>query len=247
MYPRISSTKIPFITRDQMVEVDRLMVEYYGISLVQMMENAGKNLAQLFNRCFHVKKSNLPIVVMAGKGGNGGGVLVAARHLHNAGYKVIVAISTHRDEFKDVTLQQLKSLIQMNIPVYTRPEKLPNEVGLILDGLIGYSLNGNPGQMVAELIIWANNNPAPTISMDIPSGVSADNGKCLTPCVNTNMVMTLALPKIGLRKWLEYNETNRLFVADISIPHDLYRQAFNLDIPIIFHSDPIIEIIHLPV
>ncbi len=242
MYPRINSTNIPFITRDQMVEVDRLMVEHYGISLLQMMENAGRDLAQLCIQYFHPKKSDLPIVVLVGKGGNGGGVLVAARHLRNAGYKVIAAITVPPEKFKDVTLQQLKILVQMGIPVYTTPEKLPNQAGLILDGLIGYSLRGNPSQMAAELIIWANNNPAPTVSMDIPSGVLADSGNCLTPCINTNIVMTLALPKNGLKKWQASSNKKRLFVADISIPPVLYQNAFKIRMPSLFHRGPLVEI-----
>ena len=79
-------TPIPTVTRAQMEEIDRLMVDELGIELVQMMENAGANLARLARERFNPAH----VLVAAGTGGNGGGGLVAARHLHNAGIPVTV-------------------------------------------------------------------------------------------------------------------------------------------------------------
>ena len=72
---------LPAVTAAQMREVDRAMVEDFHIELVQMMENAGRNLADLAVRHFGPRST----VVLAGSGGNGGGGLVAARHLANRG------------------------------------------------------------------------------------------------------------------------------------------------------------------
>jgi len=80
----VDSAKIPFITTDQMREVDRAMIEDYGISLVQMMENAGRNLAQLArSRFLQGDPTGRRVLVLAGKGGNGGGGMVCARLHHN--------------------------------------------------------------------------------------------------------------------------------------------------------------------
>jgi NAD(P)H-hydrate epimerase len=77
---------VPFITTDQMREVDRAMIEDYGISLIQMMENAGRNLAHLARRRFlGDDPRGRRVVVLAGTGGNGGGGLVCARNLRNGG------------------------------------------------------------------------------------------------------------------------------------------------------------------
>ena len=77
---------VPFITTDQMREVDRAMIEDYGISLVQMMENAGRNLAQLARRRFlDGDPRQRHVVVLAGAGGNGGGGLVCARPVYTTG------------------------------------------------------------------------------------------------------------------------------------------------------------------
>ena len=79
----IPAEEIPFLTTRQMIEVDRLMTAEYGIDLVRMMENAGRNLARLaVDRFFDGDPSGKRVTVLAGTGGNGGGVLVAARRLH---------------------------------------------------------------------------------------------------------------------------------------------------------------------
>lgn len=75
--------KIPALTTVQMAEVDRLMIEEYGILLIQMMENAGRNLAEQARRMLGGGLAGHRIVVLCGRGHNGGGGMVAARHLHD--------------------------------------------------------------------------------------------------------------------------------------------------------------------
>ena len=98
----MSNTPIPALTTAQMQEVDRLMVEEYHIELLQMMENAGRNLAVLATRLLDDDVADRPIVVLAGRGNNGGGGLVAARHLLNWGAWVQVVTSYAPDGYKGV-------------------------------------------------------------------------------------------------------------------------------------------------
>src|SRR5215475_5358986 len=85
----LSRRKLPALTTEQMREVDRVMVEDLHIELVQMMENAGRSLAELAIDRF----SPGSVTVLAGPGGNGGGGLVGARHLANRGCQVQVVLS----------------------------------------------------------------------------------------------------------------------------------------------------------
>ena len=80
---------LPDLTVDQMREVDRIMIDVLDIGLLQMMENAGRSLADLAISRY----APTSCVVLAGLGGNGGGGLVAARHLHNRGVRVYVVLS----------------------------------------------------------------------------------------------------------------------------------------------------------
>jgi len=75
---------IPYLDTEQMIEVDRAMMEDYKIELIQMMENAGRCLAALArDRFLASEPAGKRITVLAGSGGNGGGALVAARRLSN--------------------------------------------------------------------------------------------------------------------------------------------------------------------
>jgi len=86
--------RIPAVTAAQMREVDRAMVEEFHIELVQMMENAGRSLADLAQQLF----GPVGVTVLAGGGGNGGGGLVAARHLANRGISVTVTLARAETE-----------------------------------------------------------------------------------------------------------------------------------------------------
>ncbi|MEO0603194.1 MAG: NAD(P)H-hydrate epimerase, partial [Myxococcota bacterium] len=92
-FPDADAT-LPWLTTDQMREVDRLMIEVFHIELVQMMENAGRGLARVARQRFlDGDPTGRRVVVLAGPGGNGGGALVAARRLHGWGAHVEIALS----------------------------------------------------------------------------------------------------------------------------------------------------------
>lgn len=79
------SIKIPVLTARQMRQVDRLMIDELGIGLVQMMQNAGRNLAEMAQRLSGGSVIDKSIVILCGTGNNGGAGMVAGRHLHNWG------------------------------------------------------------------------------------------------------------------------------------------------------------------
>ena len=137
---------IPFITVDQMREVDRAMEEDYHIELVQMMENAGLALANLASRRFlDGNPREQRVLVMAGTGGNGGGGLVCARRLRNRGATVEVWLTQQGEGFKGIPGHQLDILRRMGTPLHVPGEEveLP-QADLLIDALIGYSLRGAP-------------------------------------------------------------------------------------------------------
>ncbi len=225
------SLPVPALTEQQMREVDRIMVEDIGIELVQMMENAGRNLAQLALRRFNPAS----VIVLAGPGGNGGGGLVAARHLANRGIAVHVALSRPAEEFAGVSAHQLAILQRMRIPLM---EGATTDADLILDALIGYSLQGNPRGDTRDLIDWAKGSGSPVLSLDTPSGLDVTTGKAADPCVAATVTMTLALPKVGL---LGAPQVGELWLADISVPPAVYR-AFGMEVGNLFSEDTLVRV-----
>ena len=225
------SLPVPALTEQQMREVDRIMVEDLGIELVQMMENAGRNLAQLALRRFNPAS----VIVLAGPGGNGGGGLVAARHLASRGAVVHVALSRPAEEFAGVPAHQLAILQRMRIPLM---EGATTDADLILDALIGYSLRGNPRGRTRDLIDWTNGSGSPVLSLDTPSGLDVTTGEAADPCVAATATMTLALPKVGL---LGAPQVGELWLADISVPPAVYR-AFGMEVGNLFSEDTLVRV-----
>lgn len=236
------TAECPAVTAQQMREVDRAMVEEFGIELLQMMENAGRSLAELAVDRFHPRR----VLVLAGPGGNGGGGLVAARHLANRGRQVHVVLATRAERLDPVPARQLHSLARMGVPVADEPglENLPavlrahGAVDLVIDALLGYSAHGDPREPLASLIRWINEQAAPVLSLDTPSGLDVTTGAAGRPCVSATATLTLALPKTGL---LGTPQVGELYLADISIPPRAYRQ-FGIEIGDVFGESPIIQI-----
>ena len=202
-----------------MEEVDRVMIQDLGIDLVQMMENAGRNLAALSQQRFEPSS----VCVLVGSGGNGGGGLVAARHLFNWGVEVAVTLGQPAGSMAPVPAHQLDALQQMKVTVGGEPV----DADLCLDALIGYSLRGDPRGRKAELIDWLNDQKQPVLALDTPSGLDVTTGQPAEPCVSATATMTLAAPKTGL---LEAEQVGELYLADISVPPSVY-SPFGIEMP----------------
>jgi NAD(P)H-hydrate epimerase len=236
---------VPYLTTEQMVEVDRAMIEDLGIELIQMMENAGRNLAHLARRRFlendPVGKS---VVVLAGTGGNGGGVLVAARRLWGWGAWVRVFTTKPAEKFAPVPGHQLDILRRMQIAIGSEEELLSEEApDLILDGVIGYRLTGAPRGGAAALIRWANARGRHVLSLDAPSGLDTTTGEAREPAIRATATMTLALPKEGLRAPGAADHVGELYLADLGVPPSLYaRPPLELDVGAVFAQGDVVRL-----
>ena len=240
-FPTIIREALPSLSTAQMVEVDRLMIEVYEIHLIQMMENAGRNLADVAQAMLSGDVLERPVLVLAGRGNNGGGGLVAARHLANRGAEVQVMLSRSIDAFLGAPAHQLESLLAMGVSVTTAGDgwELPS-ADLIIDALIGYGLSGNPRGATADLIQLANSHPAPILALDAPSGLETSRGQLFEPCIRATATMTLALPKTGL--FVAPQVTGELLLADISVPPELY-DDLDIELPTpIFTESPILRV-----
>jgi NAD(P)H-hydrate epimerase len=231
MIHSVDVASLPVLTAEQMREVDRVMIEDLRIELIQMMENAGRNLAQLALELWTPGH----LVVLAGPGGNGGGGLVAARHLANRGVRVTVSLAAAPGRLAPVPAHQLDILHRMRVPVASEPP----EADLVLDAVLGYSLHGDPTGRAAELIVWANGMGAPVLALDTPSGLDVTTGATATPCVRATATLTLAAPKRGLLRAPEV--VGDLYLGDISVPPTVYRDL-GLPEPSAFAEGPIVRV-----
>jgi len=222
---------IPAITTDQMREVDRVMIEDLGIELIQMMENAGHNLALLTAQRY----SPGSVTLLAGPGGNGGGGMAAARHLANRGIRVTVTPVKAIEEMAPIPAHQARILGQMGVEFSDDPGR----ADLIVDAMLGYSLIGDPRGRAAELIRVVNEANDPILSLDTPSGLDTTTGRIGDPCIRADATLTLALPKTGLMEAPQV--VGDLYLADISVPPSVYL-AFGLELKDPFTDGSVVRV-----
>ncbi len=234
---------LPYLTTAQMMQVDNLMIDVYGITLVQMMENAGHRLARLaVGRFFAGEPRGQRVFILAGSGGNGGGALVCARHLANWGAFVSVWLAKPDEQFAPIPRHQLQIIRNLGLACHIgAPIETLEPPDLIVDGVIGYSLKGRPYGVAADLIQWANAAGRPILSLDVPSGVDATAGLMSELAIAATATMTLALPKIGLKRVAD--KVGELYLADIGVPPALYRaDGIGLAIGPLFASADIVRL-----
>jgi NAD(P)H-hydrate epimerase len=210
---------VPAITAEQMREVDRIAAEEFGLGILQMMENAGRSLAE--NVPDMLDGSREEVAILAGSGGNGGGGLCCARHLHNRGLQVWVILSKKAAALKGAARDQLRVLEAAGVQPVVRSEveNVLRRSSIVVDALIGYRLRGAPRGSVAELIKLCNRHAARVLSLDVPSGLDATTGEAPGVVVHPERTLTLALPKTGLR-----GVDGDLYVADIGIPPEVFHR-----------------------
>jgi NAD(P)H-hydrate epimerase len=211
---------VPAVTAAQMREIDRIAIEQFGLGILQMMENAGRCLAQ--NVMEMIGGATGPVMVLAGPGGNGGGGVCCARHLHNRGVEVYLALNKSASTLTGATLNQVFIAQSGGLrPIdISEVNNLIDDVPVVVDALVGYGLHGAADGEAAELIEMANERARCILSLDVPSGLNATTGESEGPTICPTRTLTLALPKTGLAA-----APCELYVADIGIAPALYRRV----------------------
>ena len=228
--PSIPVDSVPAVTAAQMAEVDRLAVDVYGITLLQMMEQAGSHLATVTGTELGGDLRDRSILVAVGPGNNGGGGLVAARHLVNRGARVRVVLARPARRLSEAGRHQLATLLEMGVSccmaVYDITDtEFDEELGgadLVIDAVLGYRGRGAPHDEVATLLERISGAADRTLSLDLPSGLDPDTGVPATGAVHSRATMTLALPKVGLLTDVGQEQAGNLYLADIGLPAALY-------------------------
>jgi ADP-dependent NAD(P)H-hydrate dehydratase / NAD(P)H-hydrate epimerase len=205
-------------------KIDQDALRDYGISPILLMENAGRSVCDVIARKFQPCN----ILVLAGKGNNGGDGFVAARHLSNRGYRVRVALLEDASKLKAEPLKNYSILSHMGIPCFRIDEGSENEfldrlreAELVIDAILGIGTRGAVEGTVAKVIHAINASKRPVVSVDIPSGLDADSGQVHGAAVRATLTVTLALPKKGLFLGEGPQCSGEIEIADIGVPEKL--------------------------
>jgi NAD(P)H-hydrate epimerase len=237
--PDVPADAVTWLSAKEMRAIDRVMTDELGIELKQMMENAGRSLAVLARLLLGGSAAERSIAVLAGRGGNGGGGLVAARHLANAGARMRVLIAAPRQELAAVTRDQLDVLDAMAVPIELEAAAVPRS-DLVIDALLGYSQMGPPRGGVARLLDAVKG--LRVLSLDVPSGLELTSGVLHSPHARAEATLTLAAPKTALRGAAVAPAVGELYLADISVPESAFSRI-GRDYVTPFAEGPLVRIV----
>ena len=212
---------VVYVTAEEMRKIDDMTIREFHVDVLMLMENAGRATATIATRMLQGKTLGRRVACLVGGGNNGGDGMVAARHLANWGADVEVIAGTTKDRMKSIPFRQLEILEKMGILILSTDYDL-TDYDLLVDGLIGYGLEGNPRDRIATIIKDANASGRPTLAIDVPSGMNATTGESYDPSIKATATLTLATPKTGFLAPGALPYVGDLYVADISIPRKVY-------------------------
>lgn len=199
-----------------------LNAEYLGVSLLQLMENAGCAVFREIISRFESKKSR--IAIFCGVGRNGGDGFVAARHLASLGYNVsVVLVGKPQDIKAKIVQDNWRSVLSMSHSIETiiahDSSLIPSlEADVAVDALLGIGVVGHIRQPVLQAVSVMNKMKCFKVAVDLPTGINPDTGEVLGEAIRADLTVTFHKPKAGLIKAREY--VGELVVADVGLPRE---------------------------
>jgi hydroxyethylthiazole kinase-like uncharacterized protein yjeF len=200
--------------------------EYFGISLLQLMENAGRNVAVEIASRFPIEQR---VAIFCGLGGNGGDGFVAARHLLAQGFKVrVILAGKSRDIRHEAALQNWDALQPLceSIPIQevTDSSAIPSvDANIVVDALLGTGTKGKLKPPITQIVEYINSLDAFKIAVDVPTGIDSDTGEVLGTAIKADLTVTFHKLKQGLRAAKKY--IGELSISDIGVPDEMEKFA----------------------
>ncbi len=219
------------VTASEMQRIDTMTIQEFGIPGMVLMERAGISVAVRTKEWFGRKR----IIVICGKGNNGGDGFVAARELHNEGWYVTVFLISDPQTLSEDAMLQYLAAERFGVPMrsvgdlLSSPQSFLGRHTLIIDAILGTGLSKPVKGTVAEVISVMNKSGLPILSVDIPSGISADNGQVMGIAVKAACTVTFGLPKRGHFLHPGATHAGKLSIEDIGFPRTL---TLSPDIPV---------------
>jgi len=212
-----------YVSVRQMKKIDQNAITY-GMPIELMMENAGRELCNEILKKIKKDKIN-KILIIAGKGNNGGGAIAASRHLSAHGISLKLAILGTKNSLSIPNKLNL-SLIRKNpkIQIMNSSKNLKKILveiknsELILDGIFGIGINSDIIEPYYSIISAINDSKAYVISNDVPSGIDPDSAKIYKIAVTPDYLVVLHMPK----RWMLKTKTPKFIVVNIGIPIEVY-------------------------
>lgn len=212
------------VTGNEMRQIDQAAESKYGIPGIILMENAGIGVCNVIEEYFP-DLTDLKVMVVCGKGNNGGDGFVIARHLINRGANVIVIRFGNRQDLKgdakinfQILEQGFLKTVQVNhISQFKKLISVFNPE-VMIDAIFGTGFSGVPKGIYAEAINFINQLKSFIIAVDISSGVNADDGSVPGKAITADTTVTMGFLKRGHILFPGRRYSGDVWIADLGIP-----------------------------
>lgn len=219
------------VSRKEMQAIDRYTMEQIGLGGPLLMENAGQ---AVFAELAPELKKGEKVIVIIGKGNNGGDGFVVARQL-------LDSRAVHEETWLLPDPEKVTGDAAYHMNAYLAAggtvrrvtedaEAFAASVGqadLIIDALLGTGIHGTPYPDYLQVIGLINRSGARVVSVDLPSGVSADGEPFAHECVNADLTLTVGCPKLAQFVRPAARHFGEVRTVRIGIPESAFK---NLDI-----------------
>lgn len=211
------------VSAEQMREMDRLTIQKYEMPSLVLMERAGEGITRAILENF-AKAAKRGVLIVCGKGNNGGDGFVVARLLKKKRIPCEVALLARQQELSPDAAHNLKLFLKLKGKVVEiTADKLSllqqrmHGKGLLVDAILGTGMKNDVGGLFAEAITLMNAAGLPIVAVDIPSGLDADRGTPLGVSIQAEMTVSLGYAKLGQVIYPGIDYVGELVVADIGI------------------------------
>lgn len=212
------------LSREQVRAVDQRAIQHYGLHSLVLMENAGRGATDVLER---LGIQGL-VVILCGRGNNGGDGFVMARHLRLRGFDVKVLVWDAPDRMSGDARANYEVLVRSHAPLVHLPPddsaQLEHELRAadwILDALLGTGARGAPRPPYDQAIELANHSPARRLAVDWPSGLDCDSGEPSSCVFKAHETCTFVAQKRGAAHPQAAGYLGRVHVVDIGVPREV--------------------------
>src|SRR5437763_5280655 len=212
----------------QMREADRRTTDDIGIPSLVLMENAGRQTVAAMEAMYGDLLER-QVAILCGRGNNGGDGFVVARTLAQRNVDVSVFLIGRVSEVRGDARTNLEILGRLGLTVVEVSDSQAWELhfsevsdcSLIVDAIFGTGLNAPVSGLIQSVIADVNASGITVVSIDIPSGLSADSAEPIGDSVEADTTVTLAVPKLPLVLPPGEMRAGDIVIADIGIPSDV--------------------------
>ena len=214
------------VTAQEMARIESLAYEH-GASDLQFMENAGLQIAEKVEAYIAQHQLQKNILIIVGRGNNGGDALVAGQRLIKEGFHCIAWLLYPDKECSELCQKQLNDYRKLKgeIIPYDPQELVVPKVSAILDGIVGTGFHGKTEGIMFDMIEQVNCSGIPILAVDIPSGLNGTTGEVGGNAIRAAQTIYLGCPKLGFFIGQGWNYVGDLVHADFGMDKSISSQG----------------------